>query len=502
MPGNREVDRAAVKFGAFNLGAGEEDVDGEREEAETRVQPPQHSPSAPRAALPPAPQQVGAAPAESAPTPKQSTGPSAVAAPIAAPGLPSPAPGASSQNAGSLGRYGQGPQDPSSLPQKAHDAFGQQAPSQSPFDSYSGQNTQSQQHPSGAFSSAPADYSSYYTSNEQRQAYNNYYQQQYGQGQEGPGSQQRAFGGYGPQSESAGQFPQSGSQQASSRYGAAGEGQNSGHNTPNPTSQSQHQGGQATQGGQPQQSGHPQHQYGGYGHPYYSSPYYAAYMNQQQQSAAYYNNPYGGKGGHYQQPYGGYGSPYEQHASSPAAGVFGGSSTHGRDSAASGLDSYNRTASAQSSQNQSSIAGSNAFGGSHDTFGRNSGYPSQGGYSAQQGNPQASTDDLKPFSDSKTGNGPSPSLAHAGRPGSATNTPSSSGLPPAQSQQGAYGGYPHLQQQGHSNTQGNSQYSGVNQAGQGHQSPYGGYGGFGYGSSYGNNNQQQQRGGWGGNYGN
>ena len=35
MPGNREVDRAAVQFGAFSLnGTGEEDVDGDREEPE------------------------------------------------------------------------------------------------------------------------------------------------------------------------------------------------------------------------------------------------------------------------------------------------------------------------------------------------------------------------------------------------------------------------------------------------------------------------------------
>ena len=73
MPGNRELDRAAVQFGAFNLnGSGEEDVDGEREEPETRAQPPQHSPVAPRAALPPAQHQVTAA--ESFPTPKQSAG--------------------------------------------------------------------------------------------------------------------------------------------------------------------------------------------------------------------------------------------------------------------------------------------------------------------------------------------------------------------------------------------------------------------------------------------
>ena len=74
MPGNREVDRAAVQFGAFSLnGTGDEDVDGEREEPETRAQPPQHSPVAPRAALPPAPQQPVTA-AESFPTPKQSAG--------------------------------------------------------------------------------------------------------------------------------------------------------------------------------------------------------------------------------------------------------------------------------------------------------------------------------------------------------------------------------------------------------------------------------------------
>ena len=53
MPGNREVDRAAVQFGAFNLnGSGDEDVDGEREEPETRAQPPQHSPVAPELHFP------------------------------------------------------------------------------------------------------------------------------------------------------------------------------------------------------------------------------------------------------------------------------------------------------------------------------------------------------------------------------------------------------------------------------------------------------------------
>lgn len=54
MPGNREVDRAAVQFGAFSLSGAEEDIDGDREEAETRAQPPPESPVAhPRASLPP-----------------------------------------------------------------------------------------------------------------------------------------------------------------------------------------------------------------------------------------------------------------------------------------------------------------------------------------------------------------------------------------------------------------------------------------------------------------
>jgi hypothetical protein len=445
----------------------------------------------------------------------------------AAPGLPSPAPlstapgkqsaqsglpqfnpltGATSQTSGQFGRYEQPSREQSSLQQKPFDAFNQQGSSQSPFDGYTNQQSQSQQGQAGGFSSAPGDFSSYYTANEQqRQAYNNYYQQQYGTPgqQEGPGSQQRGYSGYGPQSDASAQFPQSGAQ-APSRYATSGEGQNSGHNTPNPTAQGQQQSGQP-------QPGHHQPQGGAYpynNHPYYNSPYYAAYMNQYQQYGGNYNAPYGGKGGIHQQPYQGYGmspgAPYD-HSSSPAGGAFGGSSLHGRDSALTGgLGDYGRGTSAQTSQNQQTVSGNAAFGGSHDTFGRNSGFQSQGGYNSQQANPQGSTDDLKPFGESKNASGPSPSLAHTGRPGSATNTPSASGLPPPQSQQGGYGGYPH--QHGVHGNQGNSQYSGVggaggHQSGQGHQnSPYGGYGGFGgYGGAYGNS--QQQRGGWGGNYG-
>lgn len=534
MPGNREVDRAAVQFGAFNLnGSGEEDFDGEREEAETRAQPPQHSPVAPRAALPPAPQQPTSVP-EALPTPKQSAGLLVAPHPAAAPGLPSPAPMASAQataqqgpqSSGQFGQYGRytqtGTQDQSPLPQKPYDAFSQQAPStQSPFEGYPTQQAQPQPQPQTvAFSSAPNEFSSYYTADpQQRNAYNSYYNQQYGlhqgaQGQEGS-SQQRSYSGYnGPQAENSSQFPQSAAQVAQSRYATAGEGQNSGHSTPNPTAQTQQPPG-AAPNAQPQPGHQQQPQVGNYpyGHPYYSSPYYAAYMNQYQQygAANYPGAPYGAKGGLHQ-PYQGYGmspaAPYD-HSASPAAGGFGGSSLHGRDSAIGGLSDYGRTGSAQSAQTPQALGGAGAFGGSHDAFSRGTSYQgqNQGHYNAQQSSQPNAGDELKPFGDSKNTNGPSPSLSQAGRPGSATNTVPSSALPPLQSQPVGYGGYPaHLQQQGHGlhGTQPGSQYGslggagGHQPAGQGHQnSQYGGYQAFG-GNYYGNS---QQRGGWGGNYG-
>ncbi|KAL3427967.1 rnapii degradation factor def1 [Phlyctema vagabunda] len=535
MPGNREVDRAAVQFGAFNLnGTGEEDVDGDREEPETRAQPPQHSPVAhPRASLPPAPQAAAPVP-ETLPSPKQPAGLPAATHPTSAPGLPSPQalPGAQTTQPGpqgngqyaQYGRYGQsGAQDQSST-QKPYDAFSQQAPAaQSPFEGYPNSQAQAHQQPqAGAFSSAPSDFSSYYTADaQQRNAYNSYYQQQYAQQQGAPGQQdgsapqqQRSYSGYnGEQAGASSQFPQSNSQQTQSRY-SAGEGQNSGHTTPNPASQTP----QAGQGAQPQ-PGHPQQPQAAnypYGHPYYSSPYYAAYMNQYQQYGGgnYGSGPYGAKAGLHGQPYQGYGmspaAPYE-HASSPAAGGFGASALHGRDSALGGsLGDYGRAGSAQSSQTPQSIGGGAFGGGVHDPFGRNSSYQGQNQqhYNAQQASQTGAGDDLKHFGEAKTANGPSPSLTQANRPGSATNAAPGSALPPPQSaQQGGYGSYPsHLQQQGHGlHGQAGSQYGGLGgagghqAAGQGHQSSqYGGYQGFG-GYNYGNN--QQQRGGWGGNYG-
>jgi hypothetical protein len=203
MPGNHAVDRAAVQFGSLGLGDSSDlDVDEDREEAETREQPPQHSPVAqPRAALPPAPRQAPPAAEtqqEPIPTPKQ------------APGLP-PAPqqqsfaqqspsnslgGQTMQNQGSqnqrydqFGRYGQAgmQSEAAAPPQKPYDPFGQQIPSQqsNQYD-YSGQQSQAQSQ-SAAFSSAPDNFSSQYLTSEQR--YQNYYG---GYGQQGTPSQQEA----------------------------------------------------------------------------------------------------------------------------------------------------------------------------------------------------------------------------------------------------------------------------------------------------------------------
>lgn len=536
MPGNREVDRAAVQFGAFNLnGAGDDDVDGDREEPETRAQPPQHSPvTHPRASLPPAPP---AAPAEQLPTPKQAPGLPAPSQPTSAPGLPSPQDLTAAQTGqqapqahqpyNQYGRYGQpGAQEPSSFGQKPYDAFGQQTPaSQSAYEGFQNQGAQSQaQQQPGAFSSAPSEYSQYYTADAQRNAYQNYYGQGFGgpspagQGQQdGPASQQRSASGFPSQADTS-QYPQSSTQTVQSRFATAGEGQTSGHSTPNPSAQALQQ--QPSQSAQPAQGGLPQQPPGQqypYGHPYFSSPYYAAYMTQQYNSGGYGQGnygmaPYGGaKAGMYNQPHQ-YGiSPHPSYdaAASPAAGAFAQSALHGRESAVGGgLGDYGRSAATPSSQ---PLGGSSAFGGMHDPFGRTSSYQGQAQHYGQQGQAGA-TDDLKPFGadSAKAANGPSPSITQAARPGSAANNaPGQSGLPPPQSQQG-YGGYPnHLQQQ-HAlhGSQSGSQYSGLgglggHQAGgqAGHQaSQYGGYGqhGFGGGSYYGNN---QQRGGWGGNYG-
>ncbi|KAI4711102.1 hypothetical protein J4E89_003666 [Alternaria sp. Ai002NY15] len=212
MPGDRAVDRAAVQFGSMGLGDGSDpDVDEDREEAETRTQPPQHSPVAqPRASLPPAPRQASqdAPQQEAAPTPKQAPGLPPV--PQHQPGLqqsPSnPLASQAMQNQGSqsnqpynqFARYGQS--EASAPPQKPYDPFGQQIPqsnhSQSQNYDYPGQQSQAPSQP-GAFSSAPDGYPSNYLTAEQRAQYQNYYGsygQPIAQSQQEAGSAQQRTG--------------------------------------------------------------------------------------------------------------------------------------------------------------------------------------------------------------------------------------------------------------------------------------------------------------------
>ncbi|PGH27441.1 hypothetical protein AJ80_00919 [Polytolypa hystricis UAMH7299] len=491
MPGNHAVDRAAVQFGSMGLNGPVEDadIDEEREEPETRAQPPQHSPVAPRASLPPSTQ------AQVQPEP--------VAVPRAAPGLP-PAP-------------------PASAAEAAFNDFARYTEAQKPYDPFSQQIEQPQPQTQEPFSNqAPipsqpttttgADYASFYGADQSR---NPYYYGSYGQPQDA-GAQQRA----------ASQFsvtgaevqPQFASTQPPTRYGGQAEAPGSGHNTPNPTLPQ-------TQQAQPAQH-MPQGQagYGGhsYGYPYYSSPHYATtYMNAQHQYGRnrpmyddarryeeqyLHNNQFGygnqfapyGKAGMYGQPQ--HGFSYD-HTSSPANAAGFTQAVPGRES------SYGRTGSAQPAEGQQSTGGHSAFAGIPDVFGRGqSGFGQTQPITQQQ--PASIEEASKGFEAPKAG-GPSPSLAQANRPGSATNSApgqpqaGQTGLPPVQGQQQAFGGYPHL----------NPQYSGVggvggvgglgghHQAGANqthHQgSGYGSYG-AGFGSNYYGNTG---RGGWGGSYG-
>ena len=258
MPGNRDqVDRATVQFGSLNLnGPLDEDIDGDREEPETRAQPPVDSPVAhPRTSLPPiqpapvpdpyASQKPAAAlPPPSGPTigtaplPSQFFRPlsanaasAAPTAPVSQPALASqgvlpsypnlpppydlsltvpfaPAAQAAAQNTQQFGRFGQAaPQEPSSFPsQKQFDTFGQQptaaAATQSQYEgAFPSQPQQSQPQsqqqpggaPGGAFSSASGDYSSYYTADQHSRTPYNYYNQQFGQQLPGAQGQQEGL---------------------------------------------------------------------------------------------------------------------------------------------------------------------------------------------------------------------------------------------------------------------------------------------------------------------
>ncbi len=240
MPVNRDVDRTTVQFGALNFSGIDDDIDGDREDPETRAQPPDDSPIAhPRTSLPPIPQPAQVP--ETFPTQKPSAalpptaGPAGIAIPISMlwatsttnqrpavvppPAsqqpvavtqgrcLPSSLPHMSlpalileatqptGQNA-QFGRYGAGSQD-QPFSQKPFDSFGQQNQPSSVSSQYEGfqaqQHAQAQPHaqqPGGAFSSAPSEFSNYYTADQQGRTPYNYYNQNYGQQQSGQASQE------------------------------------------------------------------------------------------------------------------------------------------------------------------------------------------------------------------------------------------------------------------------------------------------------------------------
>ncbi|KAI9798183.1 MAG: hypothetical protein M1833_004932 [Piccolia ochrophora] len=562
MPGNHAVDRAAVQFGSLGLnGSGEDlDVDEEREDAETRAQPPQHSPVAqPRAALPPASNQAlpsqtqnQSLPQDSIPTPRQAPG-----LPAAPPQQrqpvphqqPSPQASAATQSMtqqtsqgghpyGQFNRYAQAStqQEQANAPTKAYDPFGSQSAQNPPhhLDAFQGQSQQAsmqsqhqqqsqQQSHAGAFSAGPADYSSYYTADpQQRATYQQGQASQYGQpagqSQQDAGlGQQRAGSGFGQVSAESTQYPSAPSQQAPSRYGHGAEGQTSGHSTPNPSipGQAQAHGSQTQQpqhvpGQQQQQTQGAAH--GGYPyshHSYYSSPYYA-YMNQFGGYGQNYGAPYGGKGGPYGQPPQGYGmSPQSSfdHSSSPGnLGGFGQGSMQAREGGQNAaLGDYGRVGSAH--QNQQHSSGTGAFGGVPDVFG-GSGFTNQRQpLSQHQVGSQAGTDDaLKGFGEAKTAGGPSPSLNQPGRPGSAANSAPNpqgqSGSAQSQGQQGqqgqGFGGYPsHLNHNVHGSQGG--QYGGLGGLG-GHQTGAQAHQGGGGGAAGGGGGYGSYGSGYGGSY--
>lgn len=480
MPGNHAVDRAAVQFGSMGLNgdAAPVDVDETREEAETRAQPPQHSPVAPRASFPPSTQ------------PQAPTETPTVSRP--APGLP-PVPQATAGDSfADFARYTDAhkPYDPFS-----HQVTQPQPQIQEPF---------ANQAPIQPTVTTGSEYSPFYTA-DQRLPYN--YYGAYGQSQDATVAQ-RAAAGFGVSGAEV--QPHIPTTQPPSRYGHV-DAPNSGHTTPNPTlpgatqtPTAQHMPGQGAA------AAAAAHAYGAYGYPYYSNPHYAAYMSQMTQHQYGRNRPmyddarryddhymphstqfgYGSQYGPYTKA-GMYGQPafsYD-HASSPATAASFNQAMPGRDSV------YGRAGSAQPSEAQQTAAGANAFGTGMDVFGRTPAGFGQNQPITQQ--PPVTAEETKSFDTSKAG-GPSPSLAQANRTGSATNNvpgqpQAQTGLPPLQAQQGqqGFGGYPHLNPQ-YGGLGALSGHQGANQAAAG----YGSYGGAGFANYYGNTGR-----GWGGNYG-
>ena len=544
MPGKHAVDKAAVQFGSMGLNGTPEDVDvdSDREDAETRAQPPQHSPIAPRAALPPAPlHQQGlpqSQPHEIHTAPRQAPGLPPVTQPPTAQQQPqqSAAEAPSTQSGYPYNQFGDRYSHPSSQPeasappQKAYEPFGQQLQQPQHYDAFSnaanaGLSTEARQYLAEKYSSGASNVSSYYTSDDQRNnipnsQYGSYGQQPQPTGQDAAATQQRSGSAIG--SSAGGQPSQHATAQG--RFAQGQDAHNSGHSTPYGSISNQQSSGQQHMSQQGQGPGqHGGYGYGGYpyGGGYYSSynmnqvsdhPYGRErplfddtrryddhYLTQTPQygyggGQGYGGGPFGAAGGKgmYGQQHPGYGmSPqasHDQHSASPAnAGAFGqqlpGS---GRDSAATGgLGGYGgRSGSTQPSDNAHSGNQSNM----PDMFGR-----SQSGY---QGLGSSNEDTLRGYGDSsKVAGGPSPALGQSGaRPGSAANPQST--LPPQDARYGqqGYGGYP-----SHSQYGGGPGAGGHQSGGQSHQAQgYGGYGGGGYGGNY---YGGSTRGGWGANYG-
>ena len=527
MPGKHAVDKAAVQFGSMGLNGAPDDldVDSDREDAETRAQPPQHSPIAPRASLPPAPLQQANAFPQAEPEPQQRPAPGLPPVTQATPLQNQPqVSAAESLTAAQRGypydqfssQYSQASAQPdvSAPTQKPYEPFGNQLQQSQHYDPFQGTgygnfgNEAPRQYLESKGASGPGHTSSYYTSDEQQNRHPGFQHGQYGLGQSHSGpeptpSQHRTSNDIGSSA------PSQPSQQATAhgRFGNATDAQGSGHSTPYQQS-----------GNHPHGSA-PGHGYG-YGYPY--GGYYPSYMSQMnnppygrerqtfddpRRFEEYQNSSYGfggqagyagshyGAGGKnpYSQGHPGYGmsaqTSHDQHSSSPAtAGAFGGQlPTSGRESAVGGLSGYGgRSGSTQPSDQLHPSSQT-----SHDLFGGRSGSAYQG---QNQGLGSSNDDPLRNYNESsKVPGGPSPALGQSGnRPGSAVNP--QTGLPPqdARFQQGY--GYP-----SHSQYGAGPGGAGAHGSQGGSHQGYGGYGAAGgYGGSYyGSNNRG---GGWA-NYG-
>lgn len=554
MPGKHAVDKAAVQFGSMGLNGTPEDVDvdSDREDPETRVQPPQHSPVAPRASLPPAPLQQQPQGLPQAPvqephaTPRQAPGLPPVSQPLAAqaplqqqsaaegqPSLPSSYP-PYDQFGGD--RYAQPAAPPEAPPStKSYEPFGQQLQqSQQQYDPFSNAgasnaSNDSRQFPNEKYGSGPSNASSYYTSDDQRSGYQNNQYGGYGQhqpslGQEPAGPQQRsgsALGSSAPGQPS--QYPT-----AAGRFGQGAEGHSSGQSTPYGSMSNQ------------QSNTHPHHmsqqgqgpgQQGGYGYGGYPyGAYYSSY-NMNQVSAHSYGRDrpgfedahrfeeqyltqtpqygYGGQGGYGGGPFGGAGGGkglYGQHQH-PAYGMSPQTSHDQHHSTASPANAgpFGQQLPGSGRDSAANSGGLGGFGARSGSAQPNDSMPeifgrSQSNYHAGQGlggNTSGNDDGLRGgYGDpSKMAGGPSPAMGQSGvgRPGSAANPPSV--LPPQDArygQPGGYGGYPN-----HSNYGGGPAAGGHGSTAQTHQGGGGGYGGGYGGNFYGNSN----RGGWGASYG-